>query len=373
MKVAVIRGTYTTKFELQNYDPLLKKHNLTAFTGLNPINKDFEIKTKKLFSPVDLPDFPYKMPILNRLCLGDGMYLFGLEKNLAGFDIAHVRETYFHFTQQALNAKNKGLVKAVVSTCSETIPFNHEGISNRKKFKQRAIEHVDYFHCHTQKAKQCLIKEGCNPHKIMVFPYGVDLEKFKPDKKLQKKEKIIKILYVGRLVKEKKVDDLIKAFNKLRLNFNNVSLLIIGKGPELINLRLMVDGFKINNLVKFKTAAYKNIDLEYKKADIFCLISKPTNHWQEYSSRALTEALACGLPVVVSDNGGNRDFANGAGFIVKPGKWKQTYLALSKLVKNQSLRLNLAKKARLQATRRFNNKKAAQNIETLWIKAIKTK
>ncbi|MFC1711916.1 glycosyltransferase family 4 protein [Patescibacteria group bacterium] len=367
MKVAIVRGTYTTKFEIANYEPLFKKHKIDVFTGLRPIHKDFKFPLIKSFSPVDLPDFPYKMAILNRLFLGDAMWLFGLEKKLKSYDVVHVRETYFNFTQQALNAKKKGWVKKVVCTCSETIPFNHEGIWNRKKFKKRAILEIDKFHCHTDKAKKCLIKEGCNPDKISVFAYGLDLKQFRPIKDKSKKDNCLQILYVGRLVKEKGLEDLIKAFNKLKVKNYKVKLTIIGSGEEEKNIKRLVNELSLEKFVKIKQVLYKNIVYEYQKADIFCLLSKPTKYWQEYSSRALTEAIACGLPSVVSNNGGNSSFAGQSGLVVEPGDWKGAYLALEKLLNSKSLRLKLSTLARNRAIKLFNIEKVAKKIENLWV------
>ena len=138
MKVAVIRGKYLNQFEMQNYEPIALRANITAFASQKPLDQDFNFPLIKLFSPMDLPEFPKKMPILNRI-FTDALYLPGLEAKLKGYDLAHSRETYFRITQQAINAKERGWVKKVLVTTSETIPFNHEGIGGRKDFKKRAI------------------------------------------------------------------------------------------------------------------------------------------------------------------------------------------------------------------------------------------
>ena len=179
MKIAFIRGKYLNNFELQSYYPIMKsskEFKLIGFTSTKPMHT-VEIPIKQCWSPVDLPDFPYKLPILNRT-LGDAMYLFGLENKLVGFDIAHTRETYFYFSKQAVDAKKRGVVKKVLLTCSETIPHNHETIRGRRQMKQYVIQNTDYFHCLTEKAKRVLIEEGASEEKISVIPYGVELSQF---------------------------------------------------------------------------------------------------------------------------------------------------------------------------------------------------
>jgi alpha-maltose-1-phosphate synthase len=364
MKIAIIRGSYFNRFEMQNYESLVRDFNLVGFSGLKPIHEKYSFPLIKLPSPVDLPDFPKKMALLNRLFLGDGMYLFGLEGKLKGFDIVHVRETYFHFTSQAINAKKKGLVKKVVCTCSETIPFNHEGIWGRKKLKQKAISSIDKFHCLTEKARQALIKEGCNPKKTVVFPYGVNTSIFKPVKK--KKKKNINLLFIGRLVKEKGIYDLLKVFIKLKKEYRNILLTMIGRGEEKDSLLALLEQINFNKFVKIKTVSYKDIAKEYQKADIFILLSRPSRHWEEYLGMVLLEAMASGLPVVSTKSGAIPETVGKAGFLVKPGNWQQALKILKNLCNNKSLREKFGRIARKRAVEEFTAEKAGLNLKNFY-------
>ena len=80
---------------------------------------------------MDIPDFPYKMPILNRM-FTDAHYLLGLEDRLKGFDLVHTAETYFRYTQQCLDAKKKGYVKKVIATVLETIRLTTKAFGGGK-------------------------------------------------------------------------------------------------------------------------------------------------------------------------------------------------------------------------------------------------
>src|SRR5690348_16401037 len=136
-KIALVRGKFLNAYEMQIFEPLAKKYDITAFGSLYPFHNNFIFPTVKLPSPTDIPEFPKKMSVLNRL-FTDAHYLYGLEEKLKEFDIVHSAETYFHYTQQALDAKKKGYVKKVIATVLENIPFNNEGILGRKEFKERA-------------------------------------------------------------------------------------------------------------------------------------------------------------------------------------------------------------------------------------------
>jgi len=381
MKIAIVRGSYFNKYEMQNYEPLAGEFDIIGFSGLNPIHKSFKFPLKKLPSPVDLPKVPKKMPILNRLCMGDAMYLFGLEKALKGFDIVHTRETYFHFTQQALNAKSRGFVKKVVCTCSETIPFNHEGIYNRRKFKKRAIKEVDLFHCLTEKAKKCLIKEGCSPKKIVVFPYGVDVNLFSPNKSpITNHQSPVTILFIGRLEKEKGVNILCKVVKNIVKTSKNVNFTIIGKGQEkgkIINLINQIN--KVKNYSKesekriiYKNAVkYPNIANEYKLSNIFFLPSQTTENWEEYLGMSIIEAMASGLPIVSTSTGAIPEVVGNCGFLLKPHDIFAMQKTLKKLINNKMLRDKIGKKARKRAKKLFDKEKIANKIGKFWKNAYK--
>src|SRR5579859_8057230 len=133
-KIAIVRGKFLNQYDMQSYEPLAPLYTMTAFGSLTSFHSNFLFPTVKLFSPLDIPDFPYKTSLLNRI-FHDAQYLVGLEDSLKGFSIAHSAETYFQFTTQCLDAKKKGYLKKVIVTVWENIPFNNEGIVGRKERK----------------------------------------------------------------------------------------------------------------------------------------------------------------------------------------------------------------------------------------------
>ncbi|MBI3559599.1 hypothetical protein HY087_00530, partial [Candidatus Gottesmanbacteria bacterium] len=73
-------------YEMQMYEPLVGRYDITAFGSLTCYHDRFVFPVVKLPSPMDVPEFPYKTPLLNRLFV-DAHYLWGLENNLHDFDI----------------------------------------------------------------------------------------------------------------------------------------------------------------------------------------------------------------------------------------------------------------------------------------------
>lgn len=354
MKVTVVRGAFTNPFEMQSYEPLTKKIDIKAISSKSPINADIKIPLIKLSSLTDLPNFPYKFPILNRLFV-DAHYLFGLEKAIAGSDIVHVAETYYHYTHQAIEAKKKGLVKKIVSTVWEVIPHNNEGIKGRSKFKSTAYQYIDKFICVTKKAQDALIEEGVDPKKTVVIPVGIDLQRFRPRSNIKHLGSNINILCVSRLVDEKGIGELVSAFNKIRENNKNVILTFVGDGP----LKKLIEG--VEGIIH-KSLPYRQIHKTYQQADIFCLPSKTTKYWHEQFGLVLLEAMAGGLPIVTTDTGAIKEVCLEVALYAKPANPDDLQSKLEQLIKSPTLRLSMGRSARLRAANYFDKNKIAQKI-----------
>jgi glycosyltransferase involved in cell wall biosynthesis len=356
MRVSIVRGGFANPFELQNFYPLKKDFDIQVIASRKPLSSSIDLTLTKLFSPTDLPNFLYKYPILNRLFV-DAHYLFNLEKNIFGSDIIHVAETYYNYTHQAIKAKQKGLVKKIVSTCWEVIPHNNEGIAGRKRFKKLAYKHIDHFITPTKLAKDTLIIEGVPSNKITVISMGINLSKFRSVKKLKNK-KWLDILFIGRFVEEKGLRELIAAFLLLSKEFKSVKLTLIGSGP----LESIIPN---DPKIIFKSVPYHLIHKEYAKADIFCLPSKKTVYWQEQFGMVLVEAMACGLPIVTTDTGAIKEVVENAGIYAKPTA-TSLYKNLKKLITNHQLRIKLSKLAITRAKLRYDHRKTASKIARLY-------
>ena len=129
------------------------------------------------------------------------------------------------------------------------------------------------------------------------------------------KKPIKNILFVGWLVKEKGIYDLLEALNKLKDNYK-FSVTFIGDGSEK---KLLENRISYYNLQKSVTLVgwqmHSMLKNYYAKADIFVLPS-----WVEGLPNSMIEAMACGLPVVVTDVGNVRSVLldNFNGKLVKP-------------------------------------------------------
>lgn len=356
------------------YEPLVERYDVTAFGSFSSYHTEHAFPVVKLASPMDLPDFPYKMPILNRLFI-DAHYLWGLEEKLKGFDIVHTAETYFHYTQQCLNARRTGGVKKVIATVLENIPFNNEGIWGRKAFKARARRELDHVVSLTHKTKEALLAEGADPRKITVIPHFIDTKRFHPDPTQQhrladRKRREITILFVGRLEEYKGVYDVVSAFQMFfgdpELASYRLRLVMVGDGSEREKLRGVIREYGMEDRVFLRSSSYEEMPEVYAQADIFVAPSRPTPTWEEQYCTVLLEAQAMGLPIVTTRSGGIPENIGDAGVVVAPGDVRAIAREMKAYVLRPKLRISYAKKARVRAERVHDITIGAKKLDELY-------
>lgn len=378
MNIALVRGAFLAQYEAQLYYPLLKKHNFVAFSSLNPIHKDFPFELVRLPSPMDIPFGSlsrFKMPLLNRLFI-DAHYLFGLESRLDGFDIAHCADTFYSFTHQSILAKKNGKVKKVVATIFENIPFNNEGIWGRKEYKSLAINNIDHFIAISNRSKEALILEGCNPDKISVIGQRIDTKNFFPTKEKAKNNKNINILFAGRLEFYKGVYEVLFSAKRLLSDKDlaeyKLTFSFIGNGSAKPNMLNLINRMGISKNINFKHLDYKSMPKAYREADIFIAPSRATPTYQEQFSTVLLEAQASGLPIVTTGSGGIPENVEDAALVAFPGDFYSISNALKRFIVSPSLRREYGLKAR-KHSHKLDVEVGSREVEKIYENVLKEK
>lgn len=143
--------------------------------------------------------------------------------------------------------------------------------------------------------KSNLEKVGVNSS-IVVVPNGVDIERYRSIEVDKFEEPTI--CTISRLVKYKRVDDLIRAVNLIREDIPDVKLKIIGSGPEEGNLRRFVKELGLEENVEFLGFIEDHNDVirVLKASHVFALPSVV-----EGFGMVVIEALAAGIPYVASN------------------------------------------------------------------------
>ncbi len=386
MKIAIVRGPFLNQWEMQNYEPLAVRHEVTAFTTTSHVFSLQEIKLPiiKLFSPDKIPSTlisPSIASLFNRAAgkiFGWNYYLFGLEKELRKFDLVNTIELHHVFTNQIIEAKKKYNFKVAV-TVWENIPFVWDKHPARREIKRNVIQNADLFIAVTEKIKETLLLEGVKEEKIKVLPMGVDLTKFKPQEKnmdllaefgIEKSDLIV--LFIGRFVWEKGVCDLIYAAKKLLSNDRMkvpLKILFAGDGPEKEKMAKLIAKLGISDSVKLiKNRPYAQMPDIHNLADIFVIPSIPTESWQEQFGLVLVEAMACGKPVISTLTGSIPEVIGEAGILLPPADYLKLAEAINQLLISPGLRKQFAQKGLQRAREKFNAGKVAREMETMFEK-----
>ncbi len=182
---------------------------------------------------------------------------------------------------------------------------------------------------------------------IQMIPNGVDTSTFRPaDEPRQGPE--VNILCVGRLIERKGQHHLLRAFANLRAQCNcPITLTLVGTGDAEDLLHCLANDLGVADAVTF-TGFVPRSDMPavYRQADIFVLPSQ-----NEGMSIALLEAMASGLPVVVTNTGGTAELVQDAvnGYVVPWAEAPLLTKALAALVGNEQLRWTMGKQSRRAA------------------------
>lgn len=163
--------------------------------------------------------------------------------------------------------------------------------------------------------KNKLIARGVNPQKITVISNGVDIQEY--DRIQVEKFDRPTVIYVGRLVEYKRVDDLLYAIKIVKERIPNIQCKIIGSGPHESKLTVFARELGIEDRVEFLgfVPDRKDIIVIMKRSHVFCLPSLV-----EGFGMVTIEALAAGLPYVSSDIPATREVTDGGvgGFLFEP-------------------------------------------------------
>ncbi|HEY9850407.1 MAG TPA: glycosyltransferase family 4 protein [Leptolyngbyaceae cyanobacterium] len=172
----------------------------------------------------------------------------------------------------------------------------------------------------------------CKKQVVAYTPYS--LSKFKSSQNNQNFK--YDFLYVGRLVSEKGVPDLIKAFHLLisSSNYSNKTLAIVGDGNIRQSLENLVRERNLTSQVFFFGS--KSGD-ELVKIISNSQIAVVPSVWEEPYGGVTLELLAAGKNLIVSECGGHAECLGDAGLKFKNGDIQSLYQCMVKLLEDQSL------------------------------------
>ncbi len=172
------------------------------------------------------------------------------------------------------------------------------------------LRRSDFFTSDARITRDKAVAFGMNSDRTVVFPWGVDLKYFSPGQltigkkvqgvkpKTQNTRRKSFVLFCNRSWEPRYgVDVLAKAFVKVAKQRKDVGLLLLGGGSQTNALRqILMNGGALDRVQFGGQVSQCNLPRWYHMADLYISPSHVDG-----SSVSLMEALACGLPVLVSD------------------------------------------------------------------------
>ena len=201
------------------------------------------------------------------------------------------------------------------------------------------------------------IRFGFTKERIIKFPWGIDLQKFQPGvnnelrNQLGWEDKFI-ILSLRSWEKLYGVDVVVKAFVEAAKSEPDLRLLLLGTG----SMKSVIEKFVADNNMHdriFMGGVINQKDLPdyYQASDLYISAS-----YSDGSSVSLMEALASGLPVLVSDIPGNKEWIDQGrnGWLFKTGSVENLTKSMSEIYKNKVHISQVGIEARKSAEKKAN-------------------
>lgn len=205
-------------------------------------------------------------------------------------------------------------------------------------------------------------KEGYKGEPMRI-PNGVSIIEFtKPSKPadIEKKEGEVWLITTSRLVHKNAIDDVIRAMAELP----DVHFLVLGTGPLEEELKILAGKLGVRSRVHFKGfVPYEEILSYYRAADIFIRPSR-----SEGMGNSFIEAMAAGIPVIGTSEGGIRDFLfdRKTGWVVKKDTPSDIVSAVQAIISNKEERKTILAAASHEVKEEYDWKTIASRMEKLF-------
>jgi glycosyltransferase involved in cell wall biosynthesis len=258
------------------------------------------------------------------------------------YDLIHSHSARFGASMVVQASKlvhKKALVRAMSSGAWGDITTLREERSIRgTRWMLRKLGETDCAVALNEQVIRELVEIGVKPEKIVRIPNGVEIDRVKPRTDYLLGQPVT-VIFVGRFHPKKGVDTLLLAWQKVQKDMPQLAwrLRLVGKGGLEQEMEAMARRLSIDQTVEFCGQVDDPFPL-LRQSDIFVLPSSA-----EGMSNALLEAMAHGLPCIVTDIAGNNEVIQHEqnGLLVRPNDERDLAHAIARLAADQALRERL--------------------------------
>ena len=312
-------GTGTVNLELFNIFkniPDLKIDLITSAAGKKKETEHFSENIKIYKYPVGKKNIHHASNL--------ELIKYTFKASFAGFKL-HTKEHYdFVFVWASVPASFPALMLKIFKKIPFFIRISGPDIPGYEKRYNTVYKIITPFIRFAWKKAEIIITKckaekelvlGINPKlKINTIFNGVDTEKFHFEKRTENQK--LTLVCSARLIKHKGQYILIEAISNLKKQGIVLNANLVGEGDEKDAYIKYAKEKNVSEQIFFSGYVPREIIVkEYQKADLFVLPS-----YNECMSNSLLEAMACRLPVIVTDVGGTEELVDeNNGFVFKPG------------------------------------------------------
>lgn len=316
MKIALVRGPHLNPNGVLPWNYVDQEYEDISITGFKSYPErfdtsdlDMEVRSLRwldgMVNGFGIEALPWT--ILGRKGL-PRTALLGMRSIANEFDVVHASENFNLFSLQgAIASRNRNA--HFVFTAGENIPF-FPGNALTWQVKKVVNTHSVAATSTTQAGKRALIHEGMKPKDVRVIPNAVDTDRFDDDARRPDTHRLpdgseagFNISFVHGLKEQKGTEYLLRAFSRLQQDRDGVNLLLVGQN----NLDERTYSEHVSGAPSvFHLEYIPNEEMSelYNISDVFVLPSITTKTNQEQFGMAVIEAMACGVPSVVTNVGG---------------------------------------------------------------------
>jgi glycosyltransferase involved in cell wall biosynthesis len=325
---------------------------------------------------VTLRWFPLQQP---RFWLTSWPLRRALMADVGGFDLVHVHSLYLFHDWAAEAACRRARVPYIVRPHGTLDPFIQRRRRAKKViverwFQDRMLAHAAAIH-YTAEDEMRLAAPFVHGAPGFVVPNGLELSDYArlpPRGSFRRRHPELGtapiVLFLGRLNFKKGLDLLADAFGRLRDRAGDARLVIAGPDG---GFRRETEGFVDRAGIRDRTLFTGLLQGEDKlaalaDADLFVLPS-----YSENFGIAVVEAMACGLPVVISDqvNIWREIEGDGAG-LVTPCEAGVVADAIARLLADPDLRRRMGEAAKVSVAQRYAWDKVAEQLEAAYARIL---
>jgi glycosyltransferase involved in cell wall biosynthesis len=286
-------------------------------------------------------------------------------------DIVHAH----YVTQYGFCGAFSGFHPLVVSAWGSDVLVEPHKSRILKLLVKLALKKTDLITCDAEHIKGPLVELGAEAQKIRLIYFGTDIKKFKPGEGREKIREELEVFDSPTVISLRtlepiyNVESLIISAPLVLKEIPEAKCIIAGEGSEENRLKDLAKSCGILDNVKF-VGLIPNNELPQYLSSMDVYVS--TSLSDAGLSASSAEAMACGLPVVITDFGDNRKWVEDdvSGFIVPLKDPKALAEKIIYLLKNKDVRMKFGMRNRKIIEERNNYYKEMEKMGNIYIELV---